>query len=219
MEDADLVELVVNIHDQSFGTYGRLRMTAVLQPSLVRRDNHKRVGRLMRERNLVGVTRRRCSKGCTRTRPGDPRSDDLVKRRFRPDGPSRLWVQVITQHRTGEGWVHLAVVIVLWSRRVDGWSITDHLCAELVVDAFDMAGLRRDPQETVIYSDHGTQYCSWVFGQRLRQAGLMGSMGTVGDTLDNAVAESFFDSLQCEILDQHHWETRAEPARAIFHYV
>ena len=219
VQDADLAELIVKIHDQSFGTYGRLRITAELQLGLGRRVNHKRVGRLMRERKLVGVTRRRRSKGCTTTRISDPRSEDLVKRRFRPDGPNRLWVQDITQHRTGEGWVYLAVVIDAWSRRVVGWSIADHLRAELVVDALDMARLRRDPQATVVHSDHGTQYCSWVFGQRLRQAGLMGSMGTVGDALDNAVAESFFASRQCELLDRHRWDTRAELARAMFHYV
>lgn len=219
VQDVDLAELIVKIHDQSFGTYGRLRITAELQLGLGRQVNHKRVGRLMREHNLVGVTRRRRSKGCTTTRISDPRSEDLVKRRFRPEGPNRLWVQDITQHHTGEGWVYLAVVIDAWSRRVVGWSIADHLRAELVVDALDMARLRRDPQATVVHSDHGTQYCSRVFGQRLRQAGLMGSMGAVGDALDNAVAESFFASLQCELLDRHRWDTRAELARAMFHYV
>jgi transposase InsO family protein len=100
-------------------------------------------------------------------------------------------------------------VIDAWSRRVVGWSIADHLRAELVVDALEMARLRRRPSGTTVHSDHGTQYCSWVFGQRLRAAGLMGSMGSVGDALDNAVAESFFASLQCELLDRHHWPTRA----------
>jgi putative transposase len=218
IDDMDLVELIAKIHDQSFGTYGRRRVTAELQMGLGQQVNHKRVGRLMRQAGLAGVTRRR-TKGCTITRQSDPRSADLVKRRFRPDGPNRLWVQDITQHRTNEGWVYLAVVIDAWSRRVVGWSIADHLRSELVVDALDMACLRRDPQSTIVHSDHGTQYCSWVFGQRLRQAGLMGSMGTVGDALDNAVAESFFASLQCELLDRHQWHTRAELARAIFHYV
>ncbi len=199
----DLVELIAKIHDQSFGTYGRLRVTAELQMGLGRRVNHKRVGRLMRQAGLVGVIRRRRTKGCTITRQSDPRSADLVKRCFRPDGPNWLWVQDITQHRTGEGWVYLAVVIDAWSRRVVGWSIADNLRSEFVVGALDMACPRRDPQSTIVHSDHGTQYCSWVFGQRLRQAGLMGSMGTVGDALDNAVAESFFASVQCELLDRH----------------
>jgi putative transposase len=99
------------------------------------------------------------------------------------------------------------------------WSIADHLRAELVVDALDMATMRRRPIGTVMHSDHGSQYTSWVFGQRLRRAGLLGSMGTVGDALDNAVAESFFASLQCELLDRRQWATRAELARAMFHWI
>ena len=143
-----------------------------------------------------------------------------MHRQFRPDGPDRLWVQDVTQHRSGEGWVYLAVVIDAWSRRVVGWSIADHMRAELVADAIDMATLRRRPPKGAIaHRDHGSNYCSWVFGQRLRAAGLLGSMGTVGDALDNAVAESFFASLQCELLDRHHWPTRAGLARAMFHWI
>ena len=172
----------------------------------------------MREHGLQGVTRRRRGKRCTRAERG-PISDDLVHRQFRPDRPDRLWVQDITQHRTAEGWVYMAVVIDAWSRRVIGWSIADHLRAELVVDALEMARLRRRPDGTTVHSDHGAQYTSWVFGQRLRHAGLLGSMGTVGDALDNAVAESFFASLQCELLDRYHWPTRAGLAQAMFHYI
>ena len=216
LADADLGELIVKIHDQSFGTYGCRRVTAELRLGLSRHVNHKRVERLMRERGLAGVTRRRKGKGCTRSRATDPRSDDLVHRQFRPDGPDWLWVQDVTQHRTGEGWVYLAVVIDAWSRRVVGWSIADHMRAELVADAIDMATLRRRPPTGAIaHSDHGSNYCSWVFGQRLRAAGLLGSMGTVGDALDNAVAESFVASLQCELLDRHTWLTRTKLARAM----
>ena len=103
-DDADLAELIAKIHDQSFGTYGTRRVTAELRLGLGREVNHKRVERLMRERGLQGVTRRRL-RGCTRSRVADPRSDDLVHRQFRPDGPDRLWVQDVTQHRTSEGWV------------------------------------------------------------------------------------------------------------------
>jgi putative transposase len=218
--DIDLGDLVTKIHDQSFGTYGTLRVTAELRLGLGREVNHKRVQRLMRERGLQGITRRRRGKGCTRSRAADSRSDDLVHRQFRPDRPDRLWVQDVTQHRTSEGWVYLAVVIDAWSRRVVGWSIADHMRAELVADAIDMATLRRRPPAGAIaHSDHGSNYCSWVFGQRLRAAGLLGSMGTVGDALDNAVAESFFASLQCELLDRHAWPTRAGLARAMFSWI
>ena len=219
LADRELGDLVVKIHEQSFGTYGTRRVTAELRLGLGREVNHKRVERLMRERGLQGVTRRR-RRGCTRTVATDPRSEDLVHRQFRPAGPNRLWVQDVTQHRTGEGWVYLAVVIDAWSRRVVGWSIADHMRAELVADAIDMATWRRrPPQGAIAHSDHGSNYCSWVFGQRLRQAGLLGSMGTVGDALDNAVAESFFASLQCELLDRHTWPTRAGLAQAMFHWI
>ncbi len=218
VDDIDLGELIVKIHDQSHGTYGAPRVTAELRLGLGRQVNHKRVERLMREHGLQGVTRRQRGKRCTRAERG-PISDDLVHRQFRPDRPDRLWVQDITQHRTAEGWVYMAVVIDAWSRCVIGWSIADHLRAELVVDALEMARLRRRPEGTTVHSDHGAQYTSWVFGQRLRHAGLLGSMGTVGDALDNAVAESFFASLQCELLDRHHWPTRAGLAQAMFHYV
>ena len=218
--DTDLGELIVKVHEQSFGTYGWRRVTAELRLGLGRQVNHKRVARLMRERGLQGVTRRRRGKGCTRSKATDPRSDDLVHRQFRPAGPDRLWVQDVTQHRTGEGWVYLAVVIDAWSRRVVGWSIADHMRAGLVADAIDMATWRRRPPVGAIaHSDHGSNYCSWVFGQRLRNAGLLGSMGTVGDALDNAVAESFFASLQCELLDRHPWPTRAGLARAMFAWI
>jgi putative transposase len=119
-----------------------------------------------------------------------------------PTAPDPLWVQGVTQHCTSEGWVYLAVVIDAWSRRVVGWSIADHMRAELVTDAIDMATWRRRPPAGAIaHSVHGSNYCSWVFGQRLSRAGLLGSMGTVGDAFDNAVAESFFAPLQCELLD------------------
>ena len=215
--NVDLGDLIVKVHDQSFGTYGCRRVTAELRLGLGRSVNHKRVARLMRERGLQGVTRRRRAKGCTRSRPADPRSEDLVHRQFQPAGPDRLWVQDVTQHPGSEGWVYLAVVIDAWSRRVVGWSIADHMRAELVADAIDMATLRRRPAAGAIaHSDHGSNYC---IGQRLRRAGLLGSMGTIGEALDHAVAESFFASLQCELLDRHMWPTRAGLARAMFTWI
>src|SRR3954454_19991764 len=167
LDDIELGDLVAKIHEQSFGTYGAPRVTAELRLGLGRQVNHKRVERLMRRQGLQGVTRRRRATGCTRSRPADVRNDDLVHRQFRPDEPDRLWVQDITQHRSDEGWVYLAVVIDAWSRRVVGWSIPDHLRAELVADALDMATWRRRPPNGAIaHSDHGSNYCSWVFGQR-----------------------------------------------------
>jgi putative transposase len=218
--DAELTETIRTIHRQSRGTYGSPRVHAELRLGLGIRVGRKRVERLMRADGLEGVTRRR-RRGCTKRDRDAVPSDDLVVRRFMPDGPDRLWVADITEHPTGDGKVYCAVVIDAWSRMVIGHSIADHLRAELVVDALDMARWRRRPKpgQTVHHSDHGTQYTSWAFGQRLRHAGLLGSMGTVGDALDNAVAESFFATLQTELLDRHAWADRRELARAIFEWI
>jgi putative transposase len=173
----------------------------------------------MRQAGLEGVYRRR-RRGCTKRDPAATPNDDLVNRRFSVDGPDRLWVSDITEHPTGGGKVYLAVVLDAFSRRVIGHSIADHLRAELVVDALQMAIWRRNgPQGTIVHSDHGTQYTSWAFGRRLRAAGLLGSMGSVGDAFDNAVAESFFGTLQLELLDRHQWSSRYELAGAMFEWI
>jgi putative transposase len=126
-----------------------------------------------------------------------------------------------TEHPTAEGKVYLATVIDAFSRRVIGWSIADHMRAELVVDALQMAIWRRGGREgsTIMHTDHGSQYTSWAFGRRLRAAGILGSMGTIGDALDNAMAESFFGTLQVELLDRRRWASRAELASAMFEYI
>ena len=149
----------------------------------------------MRQAGIAGIHRRR-RHGCTiRDRRAVP-SEDLVNRQFAPVEADRLWVMDVTEHPTGTGKVYLAVVLDAWSRRVVGWSIADHIRSELVVDARQMAVWRRQPTgATVAHSDHGSQYTSWAFGRRLRAAGLLGSMGSVGDAYDNSVAESFFGTL------------------------
>jgi putative transposase len=214
--DAELAATIREIHRLSRGTYGAPRVWADLRLGAGIRVSRKRVERLMRQASLQGISRRK--KGCTRRRPADLPAEDLVHRQFRADGPDRLWVADITEHPTREGKVYAAVVIDAWSRRVVGLSIADHLRTELVCDALDAAIWRRRPRKgsTVVHSDHGCQYTAWTFGQRLRQAGLLGSMGTVGDALDNAVAESFFASLQTELLDRRTWDNRQQAAQAIF---
>ncbi len=139
-----------------------------------------------------------------------PVHDDLVRRRFVADAPDRLWLTDITEHPTREGKVYCAAVLDVYSRRIVGWSIADHLRAELVVDALEMARWRRRPVagQTVVHSDRGSQYTSWAFGHRLRAAGLLGSMGRVGAAADNAMMESFFGTLQRELLDRRRWDTR-----------
>jgi putative transposase len=156
--DGELIELIATIHRQSRGTYGSPRVHAELRMGLDIRVGRKRVARLMRVAGLAGVSRRR-RRGCTKRDPTAVPADDLVVRQFRPEGPDRLWVADITEHPTADGKVYCAVVIDAWSRMVVGHSIADHLRAELVVDALDMARWRRRPQpgQTVHHSDHGTQ--------------------------------------------------------------
>ena len=184
-----------------------------------RRVGRKRIERLMRLNGIVGIHKRR--RGCTRRDPDATPSDDLVNRQFTPEGPDRLWVADVTEHPTGEGKVYLAVVVDAWSRRVIGWSIADHIRAELVVDALQMAIWRRRPPagQTVHHSDHGSQYTSWAFGRRLRAAGVLGSMGSIGDAYDNAMAESFFSVLQRELLDEQRWTSRRQLALAVFEWI
>ncbi|MFA9433027.1 IS3 family transposase [Egicoccus sp. AB-alg2] len=222
LADARLTTTIAAIHAASRGTYGAPRVHAELRLGRGIRVGRKRIARLMRNAQLEGVTRRR-RRGCTRRNPAALASDDLVNRQFTPAGRDQLWVADITQHPTDEGWVYLAVVIDAFSRRVVGHAIADHLRSELVVDALETAIWRRRPAPgsgLIHHADHGTQYTSWAFGQRLRHAGLLGSMGSVGDALDNALAESFFASLQTELLDRRRrWPSRRELASAVFEWI
>lgn len=220
--DLQLVEIIRDVHAKSRETYGSPRVHAELRLGLGIRVGRKRVERLMREHHIVSV-HRRSRRGCTWRDPTAGSAPDLVNRRFVAERPNTLWVSDITQHRTSEGWVYCAVVLDTFSRRVIGWSIADHLRTELIVDALEMACLRRGraghAAGTVFHSDHGSQYTSWAFGQRLRTAGLLGSMGSIGDCFDNALAESFFSSMQVELLDRQAWRTRQDLANAIFEWI
>jgi transposase InsO family protein len=215
--DAALTAQIREIHASSRGTYGVPRVHAELRLGRGVRCGRKRIARLMRAEQLYGVYRRRGK----RARPAPAVHDDLVRRRFVADAPDRLWLTDITEHPTREGKVYCAAVLDVYSRRIVGWSIADHLRGELVVDALEMARWRRRPVcgETVLHSDRGAQYTSWAFGHRLRAAGLLGSMGRVGSALDNAMMESFFGTLQRELLDRQTWATRAQLASAIFEWI
>ena len=219
LADRALSEQIREIHQQSRGTYGAPRVHAELRLGEGIQVGRKRVARLMRNAGLEGVYRRR-RKGLTRRDPTAELSADLVNRQFKVAGPDRLWVADITEHPTREGKVFLAVVLDAWSRRVIGWAIADHIRSELVVDALQMAIWRRQPVAgTILHTDHGSQYTSWAFGRRLRTAGLLGSMGSVGDAYDNSLVESFFGTLQLELLDRHPWTSRQQLATAIFDYI
>jgi len=219
LDDAYLSNTIVDIWKMSRCSYGSPRVHAELKLGLHVRCSRKRVERLMRQAGICGIHRRK-KHGCTK-RDGSEPSDDLVQRAFDPTEPDRLWVMDVTEHGTGDGKAYLAVVLDAFSRRVVGWSIADHMRTELVVDALQMAIWRRRPPpgQTIAHSDHGSTYTSWAFGRRLRGNGLLGSMGSIGDCFDNSVAESFFGTLQLELLDEHHWKSRRQLAQAIFEWI
>ena len=219
-ENELLVKYIEQIHADSRGTYGSPRVHAELTLGLGLSVNRKRVARLMREAGIQGLYRRKRSWTTVRDPAAEP-APDLVNRHFTVDGPDRLWITDITEHPTEEGKVYCAAVMDAYSRLIIGWSIDNHMRTELVTDALGMAIMRRQPNgnETILHSDHGSQYTSWAFGQRLRAAGVLASMGTVGDCYDNAMMESFWGTLQLELLDQKQWKTRDELANAIFEWI
>lgn len=184
--NAVLTEQIIEIHAMSRESYGAPRVHKELRLGRGIRCSRKRVARLMRSARIHGVYRRRGE----RRRPALAVHDDLVRRRFVADAPNRLWLTDITEHPTGDGKVYCAAVLDVFSRRIVGWSIADHLRTELVVDALEMARWRRHPRGTIVHSDRGTQYTAWSFGQRLRAAGLLGSMGRVASAVDNSMMES-----------------------------
>ena len=221
LDDAYLSDTIVDIWTMSRRSYGSPRVHAELRLGQDVRCSRKRVERLMRQAGIAGIHRRRRG-GCTRRDLGAQPSDDLVKRSFDPEQPDRLWVMDVTEHPTrrrqglpGGGPRHLQPA-ASWAGRSPITCVP-----ELVVDALQMAIWRRRPPagQTIAHSDHGSTYTSWAFGRRLRGAGLLGSMGSIGDCFDNSVAESFFGTLQLELLDEHHWENRQQLAQAIFEWI
>jgi putative transposase len=216
-KDAELTERIRAIHARSDGTYGVPRVHAELVDEGVR-VGRNRVARLMRAAGLQGVTRRRFVSTTQRSASARP-APDLVDRDFTAEGPNRLWVADITYISTWAGFLYLAVVLDAWSRRVVGWSMATHLRTELVLDALDMALSQRRPEGVIHHSDQGCQYTSIAFGGRCREAGVRPSMGSVGDCYDNALCESFFATLECELLDRRCWPTPAEARREVFQYL
>ncbi len=214
--DVELGAEIAGIHRESRGTYGAPRVHAELAAHGVR-VGRKRVARLMRRAGLQGVSRRRPFRTTVRDATARP-APDLVQRQFQA-APNRLWVADITYIATGAGFLFLAVVLDVWSRRVVGWAMAAHLRTELVPDALDMALRRRRPQGVIHHSDQGCQYTSIAFGLRCREAGVQPSVGSVGDAYDNALCESFFATLECELLDRERFATQAAGRLAVFDYI
>ena len=171
----------------------------------------------MRTVGLQGISRRKF-RTTVRDETARP-APDLVERQFTAAGPDRLWVADITYVPTWAGFLYLAVVLDAWSRRVIGWAMASHLRTELVLAALDMALAQRRPTDVIHHSDHGCQYTSFAFGHRCRDAAVRPSMGSVGDAYDNALCESFFATLECELLDRHRFPTQAAARLAVFDFI
>ena len=204
----------MDIHSRSRGTYGAPRIWAELSFEGVC-VGRKRVARLMRQARIQGVHRRR-RVTTTRRNPAPMAAADLVRREFTAAGPNEIWAADITYIPTGAGFLYLAAVIDVWSRRKVGWSMRDDMATPLVTDALDMAIARRRPKGVIHHSDRGSQYTSAAFRTRCERAGIQVSMGRRGDAYDNADAESFFATLETELLARSGFATRNQARSAIF---
>ena len=216
-DDEKLTEQISTFHQRSNGTYGAPRIFQDLREVGVH-ISKKRVARLMRQANICGVSRR---KGILTTYRSitDEKAPDLVKRDFRVDKPNKLWVADITYIKTWSGFLYLSVVLDAFSRRVVGWAMASHLKTQLVLDALDMALWNRRPDGVIHHSDQGAQYTSYAFGQRCARMGVKPSVGSVGDCFDNALCESFFATLECELIDRHSFPNHNQAKLSIFEYI
>jgi len=217
LDDQYLLTEIRRFHAVSRGTYGAPRIHADLKAA-GHQVGEKRVARLMRSAGLEGVSPRKFT---TTTTPSDAdkKSPDLVKRDFRATRPNQLWVADITYVPTLSGFIYLAVVLDVWSRRIVGWAMSSSLATKVVLDAVDMAIRERQPSGAIHHSDQGCQYTSYAFGQKCVTAGLRPSMGTVGDAYDNAMAESFFSVLEHELLARQALKTNRETELDVFSYI
>lgn len=217
VRDALLLPMVRASHERSDGTYGSPRILGDLHEA-GERVAQKRVARLMRLAGIAGVSRRRFV-ATTRRSAANDAAPDLVERNFTANAPDQLWVADITYVPTWAGFLYLAIVLDAFSRRIVGWAMATHLQTELVLGALEMALEQRRPGEVIHHSDHGCQYTSLAFGKRCGEMGVRPSMGSVGDAYDNAMAESFFATLECELLDRRRFRTQAEARLAIFRFI
>ena len=212
-----LMGLVADIHARSRGTYGMLRIRAALQREQNMIVNKKLILSIMRELEIKGLPGPKKRK---KNLVNQATEEDLVKRNFTVDRPNALWLTDITEHPTHEGKVYCCVVLDAFSRRVVGWSIDRRCETALVNDALSMAGESRSTDAaSVIHSDHGSQFTSWGFSELVRKHRLLGSMGTIGDCYDNAPMESFWGSMQIELLNRKKWRTKIELSIAIAEWI
>ena len=214
--DAELTDKIRAAHTASKGTYGVPRIQFDLAEAGIR-VGRKRVARLMRAADLAGVSRRKFV--TTTVRDGGRQAPDLVDRKFVAERQNMLWVADITYIPTWAGFLYLAVVLDVFSRRIVGWSMATTLHTQVVLDALSMALWQRRAKDVIHHSDQGSQYTSIEFGKRCRETGVRPSMGSVGDAYDNAMAESFFSTLEAELLSRRRFASQAEAKMACFTYI
>jgi len=221
LEDERLLGVICELHARNYYAYGSRRMwKALLRAG--ERVGRSRVERLMRQNGLQGAKRRGKPWRTTRADPSALRSPDLVQRDFQASRPDELWFADFTYLRCWEGLVFFSFVIDAYSRRIVGWQFASHMRTTLVLDALAMALHHRQPGADVglvHHSDAGSQYTSIDYTQTLDDAGVLGSIGTVGDAFDNAVAESFVDSFKTELIADRSWATRSQLELAVLEYV
>jgi putative transposase len=216
--DATLVRAIETVHAESDKRYGSPRVHRELRAKGERvGKNH--VARLMAEHGIMGKRRRRF-RVTTDSSHSLPVAPNVLERNFTTDAPDKVWVTDITYIRTGEGWLYLAAILDLFSRRVVGWAMSERLTTPLATNAFTMALRARRPAAGLVHhSDRGCQYASGDYQRALAEAGIVCSMSRKGDCWDNAVAESFFATLKTELAHGARWKTRSDARAAIFHYI
>ena len=214
-DDAQLTNAAIDAHEEA-PTFG-YRLIADELADLGFEASERRVWRLCSQQGIVSTVMKK--KRGKAGKQGPPVHDDLVQRQFTADGPNQLWLTDITEHWTGEGKLYLCAIKDVFSNRIVGYSIDDHMTAELAVNALRMAIQRRKPVGTTVHSDRGSQFRSRRFVLALSRAGLVGSMGRVGAAGDNAAMESFFALLQKNVLDQRSWATRQQLRLAIVTWI
>ena len=213
-----LTERICEVYHASDETYGMPRIRAELRDAGVV-ASRKRIARLMRKAGLRGVSRRRAFTVTTQRDARNRPAPDLVNRTFVATDINQLWVADMTYIPTWAGFLFLAVVIDVYSRKVVGWAFGEQMTADLVIVALNMAIVTRKPESVIHHSDQGSQYTSIAFGNRCKEMGVRPSMGSVGDAYDNAMAESFFASLECELIARRSWKTKTEARLAVFTWI
>jgi len=221
IEDERLLGRIREVHERNYCAYGYRRMWIALK-----REGEAlgrgRVQRLMREAGIQGAKRRGKPWRTTKADPVAQRRPDLVERDFSATAPNRLWVGDLTHLRSWEGVTYLAFVIDAFSRKVVGWQLASHMRTDLVLDALRMALAQREPGadfELVAHTDRGSQYTSADYTQELDDHGVLASVGSVGDALDNAMAESFVDTFKTELIADRSWRSRTQLELAAVEYI